>query len=308
VATDFSLALVPGPWEHRFVSAAGARFHAAVAGPAGNEVPLVVLLHGFPQFWWTWRHQITALAAAGYRVAALDLRGYAASDKPSGGNDLPTLARDTAAVIASLGASRAVVAGQGLGGMVAWTMTAYCPAVLQGIAVLGAAHPVGLSRNRALPVSPRAVYQMLGVKAPGLPEWALRNHDVVGRVLATWSAAGWADREAAELYRDMLRVPFAASKAVDQLRWALSSPISVEHRRFAAQFAEPANLPLLHLQGNRDGLIRSTAVAEPKRGGPSYEFALVEGAGHFLTEEAPEAVSALLLDWLARTGNFLSAD
>ena len=67
---DASSVLIDGPWEHRFVAANGARFHVAELG----EGPLVVLLHGFPQFWWAWRHQLTALSEAGYRVAAIDLR------------------------------------------------------------------------------------------------------------------------------------------------------------------------------------------------------------------------------------------
>ena len=78
---DATSALIPGPWAHRDVSANGVRLHAAEAG----EGPLVLLLHGFPQFWWTWRHQLTALADAGFRAVAPDLRGYGASDKPPRG-------------------------------------------------------------------------------------------------------------------------------------------------------------------------------------------------------------------------------
>jgi len=78
---DASSVLIDGPWEHKFVSANGARFHVAELG----EGPLVVLLHGFPQFWWAWRDQLTALAEAGYRAAAIDLRGFGASDKPPRG-------------------------------------------------------------------------------------------------------------------------------------------------------------------------------------------------------------------------------
>ena len=94
------------------VAANGARFHVAVAG----EGPLVLLLHGFPTFWWTWRHQLPALAAAGHRVAAMDLRGFGASDKPPRGYDPRTLAEDVSGVIRSLGDRDAVVVGQGLGG------------------------------------------------------------------------------------------------------------------------------------------------------------------------------------------------
>src|SRR5215469_11782782 len=75
-----------GPWSHRSVSANGTRFHIAENG----DGPLVLLLHGFPQFWWTWRRQLGTLASAGYRAVAVDLRGYGGSDKPPRGYDLVT--------------------------------------------------------------------------------------------------------------------------------------------------------------------------------------------------------------------------
>ena len=71
----------PGPWTHRQVSANGARFHVVEVG----EGPAVLLMHGFPMFWWTWRHQLIALADAGYRAIAMDLRGYGGSDHPPHG-------------------------------------------------------------------------------------------------------------------------------------------------------------------------------------------------------------------------------
>ena len=92
-----------GPWTHRDVSANGARFHVVDTG----DGPVVVLLHGFPTFWWTWRRQLTALAAAGYRAIAMDLRGYGGSDHPPHGYDPRTLSADVAGVIRSLGEEEA---------------------------------------------------------------------------------------------------------------------------------------------------------------------------------------------------------
>ena len=92
---------IPGPWQHRHVAANGARFHVAEAGPADG--PLVLLLHGFPEFWWAWRDQLPALAAAGYRAVAMDLRGYGGSDKTPDGYDPVTLAQDVSGVVKALG-------------------------------------------------------------------------------------------------------------------------------------------------------------------------------------------------------------
>ena len=95
---------INGPWTHRDVTANGTRFHLATLG----EGPLVLLLHGFPEFWWTWRHQLIALAEAGYRAVAVDLRGYGGSDKPPRGYDLITAAADAAGLISALGEANAM--------------------------------------------------------------------------------------------------------------------------------------------------------------------------------------------------------
>ena len=122
---------VDGPWSHRPVTANGTRFHIAEAG----EGPLILLLHGFPQFWWTWRAQLASLSAAGFRAVAADLRGYGGSDKPPRGYDLITAASDAAGMVRALGEANAVVVGHDWGGLVAWTMAAYFPKVVRRLAV-----------------------------------------------------------------------------------------------------------------------------------------------------------------------------
>ena len=106
--------VIDGPWTHRDISANGIRLHVAEAGTG----PLVVLLHGFPEFWWAWRDQLPAIAEAGFRVVAPDLRGYGASDKPPRGYDSLTLAADVAGLIRALGERDAIVVGHGWGGHV----------------------------------------------------------------------------------------------------------------------------------------------------------------------------------------------
>src|SRR5919108_3064010 len=114
-APDSSVVLVEGPWTHRVVRANGIALHVAELGTG----PLVLLLHGFPEFWWSWRHQLVGLAEAGYRVVAPDLRGYGASDKPPRGYDGYTLAGDIAGLVRALGERKAVLVGCGYGGLLA---------------------------------------------------------------------------------------------------------------------------------------------------------------------------------------------
>lgn len=161
-----SAVLIDGPWTHRTVSASGTRFHVAEAG----DGPLVLLLHGFPQFWWTWNEQISALADAGYRAVAVDLRGYGASDKPPRGYDLITLASDVAGLIRALGETDAIVIGHAIGGMLGWTMAAYFPASVRRLAVLSMPHPLRLRGSIPSLAQGWAGRHFFGFQVPILPE------------------------------------------------------------------------------------------------------------------------------------------
>src|SRR5437868_8114335 len=153
---------IGGPWTHRSVSANGTRFHAAEAG----DGPLVLLLHGFPEFWWTWRHQLTTLPEAGFRAVAVDLRGYGGSDKPPRGYDLITAAADAAGLIRALGEANAAVVGHDWGALTGWTLAAYFPKAVRRLAVVSMAHPLRM-RARVL-ASPFRISRALAEHAePG---------------------------------------------------------------------------------------------------------------------------------------------
>ena len=119
------------------MAANGARFHIAEVG----DGPLVLLLHGFPQFWWTWRHQLTALAEAGFRAVAMDLRGVGGSDRTPRGYDPANLALDITGVIRSLGEPDAALVGHDLGGYLAWTAAVMRPKLVRRLAVASMPHP-----------------------------------------------------------------------------------------------------------------------------------------------------------------------
>ena len=107
-----------GPWTHRHVSAGGAAFHVADMGQDMNHA--LVLLHGFPEHWWSWREVLPLLAESTSRVLALDLRGFGTSDLTRGDCDLAQMADDVIGVVRALGIASFSVAGLGLGGTVAW--------------------------------------------------------------------------------------------------------------------------------------------------------------------------------------------
>ena len=119
----------------------GITLHAAAAGPA--EGKLVILLHGFPEFWYGWRHQIAPLAASGLRILAPDQRGYNLSDKPAGiaAYRLDTLADDVIGLADALGREHFAVVGHDWGGVVAWRLAARNPERVTRAVILNAPHP-----------------------------------------------------------------------------------------------------------------------------------------------------------------------
>src|SRR5690625_3680158 len=201
---DQSVILRPGPWRHRFVPANGARFHVAAAGE--DDAPLIMLLHGFPQMWWCWRDHIPALVAAGYRVAAMDLRGFGASDKPPRGYDTCVLARRGAVVIRSRGAVAAPVIGQGLGGSVAWSMPALFPPLTRAIAALGMPHPLHLRSTLTKAAGPGVLKNLAIFQVPFLPERLLRRKDLTVSLLRQWCAPGRLDECTAGFSRVVTRI------------------------------------------------------------------------------------------------------
>ena len=300
MTVDSSRVLVEGPWRHEFVPSNGSRFHVAVAGPGDRDTPLVVLLHGVGQCWWTWRHQIPVLAEAGYRVVAMDLRGTGASDKPPLGYDAVTLARDVAGVIRSLGSQRAVVVGHGVGGGLAWTLPAVAPAVVRAVGAVAAPHPLHL-RARAPRILSAAAWRLVAfAQLPYFPERSMRQRDLGAHLFESWSAPGFADDGAVDFYRAAARVPFAAHSQLEHVRWLVRSTPRFDGRRYLAALRDAAPVPSLQLHGELDPALRvKHARSDARHVGPAAQYAVVGGAGHFVPEEAPEEVATLLRDWLA---------
>ncbi|GAA3214246.1 alpha/beta hydrolase [Actinocorallia longicatena] len=286
---------ISGPWTHRDVSAGGTRFHVAEAG----EGPLVLLLHGFPEFWWNWHHQLGALASAGYRAAAVDLRGYGGSDKPPRGYDLITLAGDAAGLVRALGEANAIVIGHDWGGLLAWTMAVYHPKVVSRLVAVSAPHPLRLRQSPGTPWMSRTVR----FQVPLWPERQLVKDDAAqaGRLLHEWSAAGWPDDRTERHVRDAVQIPGVAHSALEYHRWFLRSVPRPDGIRYAHRMAAPVQVPTLHLHGALDPALPPYAAQGSGRYVEApYTWTLIEAAGHFPHEERPHTFNEELLSWLAR--------
>jgi pimeloyl-ACP methyl ester carboxylesterase len=290
---------IDGPWTHRDISANGIRIHVVEAGTG----PLVILLHGFPEFWWSWRHQLSALAAAGYRAVAPDLRGYGSSDKPPRGYDAMTLSSDIAGIVRSLGESDADIAGHDWGGHLAWSVAALHPNVVRRIAVLSIPHPLrwpaALLGDRE---QRRASRYMLQFQAPWAPErWLVHDDGAhVAGLLRAWGGPGFPDAETERRCRDALQILYTPNRALEYYRWAFRSLPRGDGRRYRRAMRRPIDSPVLQLHGSLDRcVLPRTANRSGRYVRGRYEWQLIDGVGHFPHEEAPQAVTDELLRWFA---------
>ncbi len=287
-----------GPWTHRDVAANGARFHVADSGHG----PAVLLLHGFPTFWWTWRRQLSALADAGYRAIAMDLRGYGGSDHPPEGYDPRTMSADVAGVIRSLGISEAVIVGHGWGGVAAWSTAVLDPDVVRAIAPVSMPHPRQLRKAVLRDRHQRAaVRYALGFQVPFLPERSLTAHDGqrIRDLMARWSAdPSWLDEQTSDCFRAaFLRWP-TAHTAVEYHRWAARSALRPDGLTYMSLMEAPVQRAVLQVHGSSDPMILPASV-EGSEGYVRAPYARVDlPAGHFPHEEVPDEFSAALVDWL----------
>ena len=284
------------------VAANGARFHVAVAG----DGPLVLLLHGFPQFWWAWRHQLPALAERGYRAAAMDLRGFGASDKPPRGYDPRTLAEDVSGVVRSLGERDAVVVGLGLGGLVAWTLAVVHPRQVRRLVAVSMPHPRRLRRSHLTDARQlRASRHVIGYQRPVLPERGLVADDAqqVADLLHDWAGPGFPDDEAERRYRQAAQIPGVAHCALESYRWAVRSIPRPDGLRYARRMASPVTVPTLQVHGALDRCVLPTSAQGSGRYVEApYRWHLMAGVGHFAPEEDPSTFTSVVGDWLADPG------
>ena len=292
---------IPGPWQHRHVAANGARFHVAETGPADGR--LVLLVHGFPEFWWTWRAQLPALAGAGYRAVAMDLRGYGGSDKTRDGYDPLTLAQDVSGVVQALGARDAVLVGHGWGGYVGWATAVLHPREVSALCAVSAPHPLTMLRALRPGSGVDALRHVLAMQLPMLPERRLADPStgLLRDHLRRWSGdpSRFPDEATAATYqRAIARWP-ASHCALEYHRWLFRSRLRADGRRFSARMRPPVRQPVCCVGGAADVALPAAGVERSRRrvAGAFTEHRM-PGVGHFPHEEDPDGFTRLLLAWL----------
>jgi epoxide hydrolase 4 len=269
---------------HGYADSNGVKIHYATMGSG----PLVVMIHGFPDYWYTWRAQMEGLADR-FTVAAIDQRGYNLSDKPAGveNYDLRLLVGDVLAVIRHLGRDKAIIVGHDWGGMVAWQLAINVPEAVERLIILNLPHPRGLSRELAH----NPEQQKNSAYA--------RNFQKEGaeKALTAEGLAGW------------VKDPEARKKYVEAFRRSdFGAMLNFYKRNYPREpYTEDASpvkklqMPVLMFHGLND-----TALLSPALNGTwdwmekDLTITTVPGAGHFVQQDAADLVTRTMRAWLLR--------
>ncbi|MFC5723997.1 alpha/beta fold hydrolase [Streptomyces gamaensis] len=318
--------------EHSEVEVNGVRLHIASQG----EGPLVLLLHGFPECWYSWRHQFAPLAAAGYRVVAPDQRGYARSTAPDdvGAYTLLHLTGDVIGLIHALGEERAVVVGHDWGAPVAWTSALLRPDVVRAVAGLSVP-PVPLSPTSVAREHYGDGFYQIYFQQPGVADAELARDPASTFRRVLYSGSG--DNPATERPRPWV-IPEGATlldtipEPPELPRWLTAEDIDAFVQEYAHHgdraFTGPLNwyrnidrdsellavfqgrridVPALYVAGDRDmvvsfrgmdQLLPALGTVLPKL----HRSVMLPGCGHWTQQERPDEVNAALLEFLGAVG------
>ncbi|HEY7126612.1 MAG TPA: alpha/beta hydrolase [Ktedonobacterales bacterium] len=288
------MTLASAPQE-TYISTNGIRLHAMMQGEHG---PLVVLLHGFPECWYSWRHYLPFLAEHGYRAVAPDLRGYNLSDKPKGiiNYQTPILARDVYELIHALGEERAIVVGHDWGGAIAWNVAMYYPQAVEKLAVCNLPHPAKFAEGIRTWRQLRKSWYIFTFQLPWLPEY-LMQRDLYGTLERVMRGAA-ARKDAISdddlrVYAEALGQPGALTATLNYyravVRWGWRVP------------SQPINAPTQIIWGEEDIVLGKELTYGTEKYVPDLRIHYIPNCGHWVQQEAQQEVQEVLLEFLGRS-------
>lgn len=286
---------------HMEIPVNGISLHAVVAGPENG--PLVVLLHGFPEFWYGWNRQVDFLASAGYRVVVPDQRGYNLSEKPSGVKEytLDKLTGDIIGLIDYFGRETAVVAGHDWGAVVAWHLGLHYPERISKLIIVNVPHPSAMRRALQKPVwkQLRKSWYILYFQLPLLPEWGCRlgNFRQLIQSITKTSLPGTFLPGELQRYIEAWSQPGALTTTINWYRALLrfgDNINSLDRKTVNDQI----RVPTLVLWGNQDAFLEPFLADWSRDCAENCQVIHFDDATHWILHEKPEQVNEAILRFI----------
>lgn len=278
------------------VHANGIRFRVHTAGEGDR---LVLLLHGFPELWFSWRDQMPMLARLGYRVWAPDLRGYGDTDRPKGvaAYTMDVLLQDIAGLIDAAKAREVVIIAHDWGGAVAWEFASRRVRQIDRLVALNIPHPALFAKHLLKP-GPQLLrsWYIFAFQLRGIAEWYLARDDyraIKGAFLSMAVDRRRFPKEVLQVYRDAAAQPGALTAMLSWYRAALRHPRASTPRRPAK-----IEIPTLMIWGEEDKALGKELTFGTEDLVRDLTIRYVPDASHWIQQEAPETVNAMLEAWL----------
>ncbi len=283
------------PIEHRDINLGEVTLHTVLAG----EGPLVILLHGYPEFWYSWRYQIPALVRAGYRVAAPDMRGYNTSSKPTGieAYHPRKLIGDIEKLITALGEEKVYLAGHDWGANVAWLFAMSHPYRLHKLIICNVPHPVTFAKHLyTIQQGLKRSWYVFFFQLPWLPERFVSANDFKSiRSMLKWDPVNKSafTPEDIDLYVEAARQPGAMTAAINYYRAIFR--VAKEDRR---EMIQPIHLPVLMLWGLTDRYLGPELVDPPPKLVTNVQIVRIPDASHWVQCDAATKVNEEMVRFL----------
>ncbi len=289
------MTVLESEWQHLYVETNNIRLHSVTQG----QGELVILLHGFPEFWYSWRYQIPALARH-FKVVVPDLRGYNDSDKPDSGYDLDTLCADIQGLIQRLGYTKASIVGHDWGGVIAWHLAQRCPQLLNRLAILNAPPPHRFVQELMSNLDQvRRSWFVFAFQIPGLPELLIQQNlpEFIKSALREQAIRkGAFSAEETEIYQAALAKPGVLKAALNYYRQLLGPSNWLSSW---VRIPQKIEAPTLVLWGQEDSFLshKLTEGLDRLIAAP-FKLRLIQDCGHWIQQEVPQTVNRELLNFL----------
>ena len=281
-------------WTHDFITTNGIRLHYVTQGNG----PLMLFLHGFPEFWYSWRHQIPEFAKD-YKVVAIDLRGYNDSDKPTDASaySMPEFVKDVQGVIAGLGYEKCVLVGHDWGGAIAWSFAYAHPEMLERLIILNLPHPAKFAEGLRTPQQLFRSWYIFFFQLPFLPELLIQLNDYQALEQAFRGMAknknAFTDADI-EAYKNALAKPGVLTAAVNYYRNVLQLGSSLQRSWSVLE------VPTLMIWGEDDIPLGKELTYGTEEYVRDFQIKYISNCSHWVQQEQPQLVNQYMREFLTR--------